>query len=440
MDSAVLSYQTILNRQEYGRKSIWANLDEENAGKSLALYHIDTGYVVNYNGSTHADYRDALIDAYITYVNNITSIPGIYWSDDITYIRELFSISAGGDGNIYVTAYGEDEEHAKELGEAVGKELDTYKPTLESMIGSHKLTKISELNGTVRVSAIKDSRNAVVNDIAAGYSSLNSCFEGFNLYQCALFYYDFQETYGEKFSFRDVASVNTANVEKLEAEYGETHWIQTEEDVQATETYEDVAEEELEEEPPEYVGRFKGEPRSMAMGFMAGVFFGMVLIGGRYIIRGTIKTGNELSDPFQLFLIGSVEEYRYIDERKATRLDKWLYRLKTKGTSRSAKEDYMIETTRLACGKAGVTSLVIACAEEMDETSKSTVQKLADGLGFEVKTCEGLGNDEEALRKISQTKTCILVGQIDKTRRDDFARVINILEGQEIWILGAIAV
>lgn len=416
VDDAVYMYGSLLDREKYEEESIWINLNYERVGTGFALYHVDTGHTTNYAGITEDNYREALRDAYVAYINNSSEIPGIDWSDNIRYIRELFSVHLTSDGNISIYTYAENEEKAKELVDAIGAMLESYTPTLKRQIGNHKVIKINELYDTQEVLAVKDARDDAKNDTNSYRSSMNSYYKGFNIYQAAKFHFETLKQYGKTPSFSDILSKNETYVKTYKKNSSTV---------------------------PVRVYFTRGVKKMIVLGGAGGVFLIALVFASLYIIDGKVKSGNEISEKYGVYLIGDLDAFHYVNPKRRFFIDRWIYSWKNrkKRTEEECK-DYIVANSCITCRSAETKKVVITSVEELDEKAMAVAESVKKGLvdaGIDASiSCDILTN-AKSIEEVSNSGRCILMGQIGKTRRADVLKAAEFIYAQKIKVLGAIS-
>ncbi len=417
VEDAVYMYGSLLDREKYEEQSIWVNLDYENVGTGFVLYHVDTGHTVNYNGISEDDYREALRDAYIAYLNNSSEITGIDWSDNIIYIRELFSAQLTSDGNISIRTYAENEEKARELEDAIEGMMNSYTATLSAQIGEHSLIKISELYDTGEVRAVKNSRDSIKAEINSYKQTMKSYYSGFNIYQIAKFFYDVRSEYGETVSISEILSENATYVETYMKYTGGV---------------------------PVRVSITRSVIKMVVIGGIIGVFIIILIYAVYYVLNGRIKSGREVCDAYGYCMLGNLDAFHFINpKREKNPIDRWIYSWKNrKKETETSVQEYAIATTRLTCQKQDVRDVVIATSEGLDEKAAAFADRIKNelgGAGITADISENLAGSTTAIEKASKTGKCILLSQIGVTRREDLSKTVEFINAQEINVIGMIS-
>lgn len=418
VEDAIFAYGSLLEAEAYNKDSIWINLDYNAVGTGYAVYHVNTGHTTNYAGISEDDYRSAIMDAYISYINNSTKIKGIDWSDDISYIRELFNISQTTDGNMLITTYGKDEDAAKELLDAIVSMLVDYNATLNEQIGTHELKKISKIFDTRKLLEVRNAKDDALANVNAAKANMKAFYAGFNIYQACRFYFEVQSNYpGEKVEINDIMRENADYTTTYKSKIGEI---------------------------PERRSIISKTPMMAVIGFIVGLFLVIIIYAMVYILNGKIKSGREVSDAYGFYLIGTMEAFRYVNPKKHTFIDRWIYSWKNRDKDDpDNRREYISKNTRLMCEKADVKSVTLTSTEALDEKGISTaesVKKELEAAGIKAEIGQCAGKEVTTVEKLAQSGKCVLIEQIDISRRNDISEAVDFAAAHKVDILGVIAV
>ncbi len=429
MEIAYRYRRQYLRQREYNNNSVLMNLDPNAFYRGTLRYYISAG------DDTHEIWMlyQSLVYEYDFYKDLATALN---WNKDASYMKELVSVGVNmGDPSIvHVDVMSEVEtepEADAETGTEESAETESKQSTT-TMAGGWAVTY------TV-IAEDQDSCEKMLDVIRKKVQALDkSCQEEYADYSCILLsnnvqlYSDSGYLSTQKSSI-DTMNTNLTNAIKLEDAfskeeieyYEKVFWgeSETEEDLADTDL---IAEEELEEASSDGLSK-----SDLVKWIMIGAFVGIMIWGFCYLIiylmDSSIKTVSELRDSYHLPLLGHVAS----DEpgKKG-----WVDKLYDKVKGSSDTVPYIV--SEIDTMEKGPVAL---CGDKEYNDVQSVMVELAENCD-DVSANDFTSQNIDALKRVKETGSEILVVRLGKTKRSEIRRELEVCRMQNIKVVGTIAI
>ena len=366
----------LIELDEYMENSIYYNLDCRRVENVSIIYMIDNGYTYNNNEDIHGSNLSAIVEAYKNYITSGGIDEDIYADDDsipAEYLSELirFNNNSGTPGaqdavaTINIKIYGRSGEEASELAKKLEEKLEAYQKNVSADVGDHEIKLIAENAGEISDDELKTYQSGVVAEWVNYQTQIETNTAAFSENQTALY--------------------------KALTTDGETPV--------ANETDES-----------EISSVFDGMTKYAVIGLVGCVFAVCVIIAIIYIFSGSIKTEEEFSSVFRLFVLGNIRDEELVLANAGALLKK------------ADAGDVYITTTLPDIGEGDFSSLM-------------------EGLGKDgIKSSFGVNalKNAEVLNTLSGYKNVIIAETVKRSRYEDVAKLLEILREQNINVIGVV--
>lgn len=404
VDFALAYSEKLEERQRYKEESTYINLDADAINSVAIKYLINNGYTFSYQGEVQPNNATALKYAYMDYINNGMLISDIADAlPDITtpYLRELISAGQSSDTNaieiVGVNVYGKDEAQAQRIAAEVEKAIGAYSKRVKSNVGEHELKLISDAEVIVSdpdLAAAQNSLDAVIIDYKTKIVNYRQAFS------------DAQKRLYDLLADKDA--------DQKEQELADS----VDESVAATEK----------------VGLLDGAPKFGVLGCAAGVFLSCMIIACIYLFSGYVKTAEEFSNLFGLYLLGDYDE---ITEGKS-KLEK--LRRKQKWTL-DEKRALTIANLKVLCQKYNINQLYLASTLHLEKDAAKEMDAIVNALhesNIEAVWGENVLRDAAAMELMSSFEYVVLVEKTNMSRYESVAQLLTARNEQNNKSLGVI--
>lgn len=409
-------YEELLNHQRYMESSVLMNVDASNMPVGLVSLRVGTSEDVVFEFKN--SYSDALIsyDMYkylkekLGYGNEISEL--VLWSDVNDKTETRFEIESREDeegpsenqkpGSFVLTYYfyAASEENCEALVTAfieyANSKAEDYAKVfgpVEVTVLDRSVTTIYDFDVEKMQKTALDLRTKYQNDITTGYDALSD----------------------EGKEYFDLVS----NQKKAESEL---------------ENLEDISSISVKEIPPVTVSKKK-----LAIGLVGGFFAYALIVCIVYVLSGKVKDSDDFGSSFGVNQLGKI----YYDSKPGKRFsafDKVIYSLKRRGRKKVSPDEaasIIAVNTSITASKHEIKKLGLITADEGD----ALTGKIVDA--FKSENIESIilsefpynGKEVSALKDID---AAILIAKPGISRYDEIWDVIEVLDNQEVKILGGI--
>lgn len=404
VDFALAYSEKLEERQRYKEESTYINLDADAINCVTITYMINNGYTFSYQEEVQPNNATALKYAYVDYINNgmlISDIADSLHDIAISDLRELISAGQSSDTNaiemIGVNVYGKDAAQAKRIAAEVEKAIGAYSKQVNSEVGEHELKLIGDASVIV-----SDA------DLAAAQNSLDAVIIDYKT---------------KIVNYRQAFSDAQKKLYDLLAD---------KEDDQMDQDIPDPVDEPT--AVTEKVGLFDGAPKFGVLGCAAGVFLVCMIIVCIYLFNGYVKTAEEFSDLFGLYLLGDYDE---ITEGKS-KLEK--LRRKQKWTL-DEKRELTIANLKVLCKKYGIDQIYLASTLHLEKDAVQEMDAIVSALhesNIEAVWGENVLRDAAAMELMSSYEYVVLVEKTNMSRYASVAQLLTARNEQNNKSLGVI--
>ncbi len=402
VDEAVKLYQSLVADQEYLENSVYLNLD----------YYNEHGKVLQYvlNGVTNKDkdagIESALLNTYVTYVNNLSELEGISLpAADLNSLISAYISNAGVSNSkvdtiankevLVINIKGDSADMTQEIAAALTQALNVYGDTLANTYGTHTLSLVDEQSTVGYDSTIESDRN------------------------------------NSKIKIEETKA-------KLETMVGEFSPEQKN-------VYDAILlENQLELDDAEPVELTDGIVKMAVIGVLLGIILVCCYEALFYILGGKLRTSDSITKRYNLFLQG---EYSFIPEegRKLRGVDKLLANLKNPSKlTREQITDQVVTNMQLSLGKVGGSTFCLLSTAALEDADKELIQGITGRIGSKqgaaVKLYDDCAHGAEGIKEAAAVKNVVLVEKVDTTRIGDVDRLYRTLSEYDIKVLGVIVI
>ncbi len=401
----------LMNNTEYQKKSILMNIDPYNENQVILQYYVNAHYSVNLSESFTKDYTPTLIKAYETYLANLNFTEDFVRTldvDDSRYLSELIRINLdimqnSGSGfdssNLSVDTFrvsvtGKDMDQARILTDFIKQAVGTYQSELSEKIGVHDLILI-------------DSHEQVIQDSELAEKQAKVETTNYNLRVQ-------QDSLKSKLSAQQLQVLEQERNGELAVE-DDTVDLQKKAGINKKYTI---------------------------LGFLVGAFFACVLIALKYIMDSHIKSEKEIQEFYGLRIFGVLDQQQP-SKKMFSFVDRWLDRIR--GQQRGNLQEQLeitITNLRMTCKKADMNKVFFTTSIRLNENEKRSVDQIMGQLnqqGIETIFEENIMRNSNALVKMSEIGTVVLIEKSKQTEYQALEQEINLCQDQSAKLLGVIA-
>lgn len=402
----------ISDQERYQSESIRINLDAYAKNTVVLQYYVDINNSFNLNEDITPDYVNAIIAAYISYIENngINEELGkqLEWDIDERYISELVSaeanvIKAGnneadaGVKMFQVRITGESSDKADELADVISELLAQYQMVLNEKIGQHELTMVDRYSSV----SIDRELSTEQKEFAASMKTLRTNLD----------------------SIVAEFSANQLSVWNLE-------WDAAEEAEEA-----DGSPALNEEIVPAFSIKY------FLVGAFGGVFLGCIWIVICCLWSSRIRNMEELQQMYGVRGLGSLSE-TVKRKRVLEGVDRWLLSLKDKERwTADERKNLILTNIRVICKKEGIERVFLTSSVHMTEESKRTIDQFIDELqkfGIKAEYGDCITSNAASVERMAEIGQIIFIEKAGVSRCESIEKEIGVCCEQNINILGAV--
>lgn len=398
VEQLVILNHRIDYRNEYRSNSIMMNIDPFDE-KIVTLQY----FINNENDEKASDF----IFAYRNYVLNgklgKDVVENLKLDTESEYITELFQFESSDENSFSVVIRHSDEEECVVIADEVKNLLNQYKTTVETKVGGHQLTLLSDDKATV----VDDELDQIQREDQTYVESLKISLSGL------------------RSSLTDTTTTvlnNWDEILRLEAEGDEKAEQEESQVVQPTNVMVSVN------------GKY------VLMGGLIGLFFATALLVLIYIVSGKLRNKEEMND-LQITNFGSVSLKMY-HKGLGGYVDRLLDSAKKTGCKVLPKEQqiqYLASNIRLACERVAVNKVCIVSTRKSDnEELLSALRSELEKWSIELVYCSDINYSSEALENLSQCGTAIIMEEQQKSYYKEIRNEVGLCRENKINILGSI--
>lgn len=354
----------------------------------------------------------------IVYGNVIKNV-GLYdWIEqqtgmDAAYVGELISadVKSGmtiadgtqvllSDSNcVKIVIMQKDEESCEKLADAAKEYIAMQQENLSQEIGNHELILLSETMGTVSNTEVLDKQT----------------------------------------SYRDEISSLKESITKKKAEFTEEqkqyYNLLTQNDSEIVDTTQDAAAESVTVQKPSISIKY------VVLGAVIFAFVYAMILCLMYIFNGKLRASDELQNLYHIPQMGLIVK----DSKKKLLPDKWVDNLRNHGKRKFAPAQSMelaVAAVKIAAVKNGLDHVcLMGCnlAEGADNVCES-IKHALEKEQIAVTILDNVLYNAEAMEKLENEEGVVLVEKACSTLYNEVSREIELLNRQDIMVLGGIVV
>lgn len=406
-----LSYANKIKQLEsYTKGSLYYNLDAYAVHSVTTQYYINTGYFTNANKDIAPDYGIDLVNAYTSYISRkgvaLDIADEIGWGLNEQYLSELILSSESGNYSFQIVVMADSQEKAEELATVVEQKIENYKSKLVKTIGKHSLTVVDQYSGVGPNQELLSLQQSIMTSFITYRTQLVNLTATFSEAQ--------KEVYKAQVDEK-------ARVEEIE----ETE--QVEEQAQVTN---------------QKLSLGKKVILYCILGFLAGGTVGVIIILLLYIFNSCIKTADELSKMFDVFLLG---DFEFFQERNGrwSRIDRWIDNKRNRQKLTIEEQlEFAVVNIKILSKKYDVTHLLITSSYHMEDRDMEYVKELKtrlEGQGISIEIAGELPRNALARELAAEIGKIVLVEKTLESRYEIIEKCRDICDEQGCTILGAIA-
>lgn len=407
VDFAVIYQEKLEERERYKTDSIYMNLNPDAVNYVSIAYMIDNGYTFNYMETVQPNNAAALKYAYMNYIDNgmlVSDISGDFSDVETSGLQELISAGEGSDTDaiemVSLKVYGKDAKQAELIADKVEQAITAYSDQVKNKIGKHELTLINHAAGIVSDQDVASAQNSLDAELIDYQTKIANYKEAFSDDQEQLY-----TLLAEKAGIDNEQSIDDVS-----------DGVSADSEVAGS------------------VDKLAGVPKFGVLGAIAGVFLVCMIIACIYLFNGCMKTGEEFTNLFGLYLLGDYNEITDGRSRLETirRKQKWTL---------DEKRELTVANIKVLCQKYDITRIYLASTLHMDDKAKKEMTYIVNTLqanGIEATCGENVLHDASAMEKMSAYEYAVLVEQTNISRYDDVAQLISARNEQKNRLLGVV--
>lgn len=407
VEFALAYSEKLEEHQRYREESTYINLNADVIDCVTITYMIDNGYTFSYQGEVQPNNASALQYAYTDYIDNgmlVSDIADALPDIAAPYLHELIYASQGSDADaiemVGVKVYGKDEAQAKQIAAEVEKAIDAYSGQVKREVGEHELKLVGDAAVIVSDSGLAAAQNALDASLIDYRTKIANYRDAFSDSQKEL--YDL------------LAGKEDAQTDQDGSKPAEKQAAATEQTVQ--------------------VGLLDGAPKFGVLGCVAGAFLSCMIIACIYLFSGYVKTAEEFSDLFGLYLLGDYDEITEGKSKLETlrRKQKWTL---------GEKRELTIANLKVLCKKYGIEHIYLASTLHLEKDAVKEMGAIVNALrdsNIEAVWGENVLRDAAAMEMMSSYEYVVLVEKTNMSRYESVAQLLSARNEQNNKSLGVI--
>lgn len=406
VNSAIMYEQFRDEKIRYREESILMQIDPFNAPRADITFLVKSNDIEKtYN--IQKIYEDLFMSTELfDYVKKECDIQNPV-NDVISLERTSYGQMQGND-TVRIAVFYSDEDTCKAMADAIVKYAQQQYKNVEKSVGSHEIELISQTYGTLIYTDLLTQQRNCENDIAAQNNAavkLKAAFSDEEWY-----YYNYLV------SGRATANPEKENAEETEAEEGTTITVIT----------------------PEI------SLKMVILGMILFAFGYVFVIFLMYILNNKLRATDDLQDIYCIPQLGAISS----DEKKKKFLgiiDEWILKLRYRDKRRFAPQEaanLAAVAAKMAVKKQGVSNVCLMGCNLAGEALKAC-ELIKERLTAEGATVQILSNvlyDAEVMEELADAQGAVLVETAGSTLYDEIAKELELLNRQNITVLGGIVV
>ena len=394
-------------QKKYRDESILMNLDAYQKNVVTIEFYVDTHYIYNYTKDVTPDYSSALVNGYISYIENKGILSAVCKkignTNNEQYIGELNSAGSrvAIDGNqidaadtstkvfaVYIT--GTDMDAANELADAVTDVIKNYKSVLEQQVGSHDLVQVDRYESVVADGNLATKQSDLNEQITTLQNRIDAIVATFTSEQNQI--YEYNEDNADGDSSGEAVSVSISK-------------------------------------------------KFIFLGAFVGLFLGCCWIAAVYIFDRKVKSSEELQDVYGMRIFGDMT----IDTQKKrlfSAADHWIDKLQHKEQwTAEEQKDLILANITATCKKEAINQVFLTTSLHLNEQEKMLTEELMEAIrneGITVTFGENVARNAKSLEQMSEIAEVILIERTGITEYTSLEKELNLCVQQKADVLGAI--
>lgn len=401
VQTAEMLQKRIRERLEYIEKSIKMNINANEENTLVMTWYIASDYQFNYAEDISLNYTDALVAAYEQYIQGGSMVQKISEDMDLEYnseyINEMIQIYNSTNSTVITL----------EMGYPDVDVLQKMEAEIENII-IQKSGEISESIGNHTIQLLSTDIVTKSNAELAEYQQ--SVCDGLTSYQDKL----------------DVME-KEMSAEQLDV-------LNSSEDIQENQKNNSDISEDASVKKPQI------EAKKAIIGFLIGIFVGMILVICKVIFSTKLQSGEELEELYGVSELGVIEL-----PEKTGAVNKKLLCLKNHGKQQLSMEEkigFILSNIVLECERKKCTTVYIT-GSEIKKMESDIVKQIIKGLereGMMVVYGESILSIPENLKKMSRVGSVVLIEQTALSTYQKIEKEVKAIEKQGAEIIGGIVV
>lgn len=417
VDNAVDLEKQIRKTEEYMQSSVYFNLDANRERTAILTYCVKS------NREVAMEIRNAYIGvinsgAFLEKTKNDDNSEQEIAIDELVFAEANcgqnkygYSYASGsGDKNIYfgvddkssmdmftIHILGESDDAISSYSGKIQKQLEQFGNSLEATLGKHELILVSNERSTIVDTALAKNQRELVMTVTNQRSILSNLLGSFNEVQMNAY----KELTGQTQSdqINSVVSVDRISITAGMKKYA-------------------------------ILGLFSG--------MMLMVIFWMLV----YILSGTVKTSDEISEEFGYYMMADFVPYRDIKKRFGVRIDRWLRKLRYRNRSdEKVEQELLASNVKVTCQKLDLNRLYLTSSIELSERENDLIEDLIIKLkevGIDAFFGTSIERSAESFEKMAECGSVVFVERVGMSRTDSLIKMNLMAAKQEVKVLGAV--
>lgn len=427
---------------DYQKKSVYINIDPYNEKIHIINYVIQVNEEdLAEDGMDAGSLAGLLKQSYMTYISSgacagelaktfedidQTALGELVYAEDVNSVSDASSYQEGSfttnggtttfrvesDDSTHrayamfrVRVLGSTAEDAKELADAVDRNLMSYTDRLTEKLDKHEIKQTDTISSVIIDHSLISSRLGLQGNLINSRNNLNNTLAAFT---------DDQKTAYERLTGNSVTTALTEEETPVEDESVITA-----------------------------VPLSSGLVKYVILGLIGGMMLAAVGIAMVYVLAPTLKTNEDITRCFQYYLMADFSCYQDIKKRFGAGIDRFLHRLRYRDQlTLEEQKELLAANMKVTCRKEGVTSVYLTSSCRLNETESGIVSWLVDALKKENITAAYGGSierDARSYENMTETGAVVYVEKLGKSRFDSLENIDAMTQKQGVKILGVVA-
>lgn len=399
IQTAELLQKLIDERLEYTENSIKMNINASEENVLVMTWYIASGYQFNYTEDISPNYTDALVAAYEQYiqggalVQKISQDMNLEYSSE--YVNEMLQIQNPTNSTVITLeiAY-PDTETLQKMATEIDNVMHEKSEEISEYIGNHTIQLISTDIVTKSNENLAEYQQSVCDELASYQEKLDAIEKQMSEEQLNTVNLDEKMQENQQSNISEGAGVKKPQIEK----------------------------------------------KKIVIGFLIGIFIGVVLIVCKVIFSSKLQSSDELEELYGVRELGVIQ-----CPARAGIINKKLLDLKNHGKQQLPIEEgirFILSSIVLECERKKCTTIYLT-GSKIKKIEGDVVKYLIQGLeteGIKVVYGENIVSEPEDLRKMSETGNVVLVEQTSLSTYQEIEKELRTIEKQNVEIIGGVIV